>query len=367
MRALLGSLALSLVCGAFALVACGNSFTSDSPDAGGGQSGGTTGGGGSGGGGAQCAFGEKSCNGQCVKRTDPAFGCGSQSCDPCSIPHAVPDCGVKDCRVGSCEQGYFDCNKDVQDGCESQLNDVNNCGSCEAQCTNGLVCSNQTCATNCGPGTTLCNGTCTITASDPNHCGGCSNICPNPNHATATCAQGECGIQCIAGYGDCDGDPSNGCETPLNDISHCASCTTQCAAPTNAVPECTSGSCTWSCAAGFGDCDGVKSNGCEKDLRSDKNNCGACGVQCTNGVSPACCDGNCVDLDSSTAHCGSCDAACTAGPNVSSTACAAGHCTITCAANHLDCDGDCQTGCECTGGPCADAATTCLSLITCST
>ena len=38
------------------------------------------------------------------------------------------------------------------------------------------------------------------------------------------------------------------------------------------------------CSTGFVDCDGQVANGCERDVRSDVNNCGACGNRCTSGV-----------------------------------------------------------------------------------
>ncbi len=49
----------------------------------------------------------------------------------------------------------------------------------------------------------------------------------------------------------------------------------------NAAGICTGGVCgSPSCSAGFGNCDGKASNGCEDTLSSDANNCGACGNAC---------------------------------------------------------------------------------------
>jgi hypothetical protein len=51
---------------------------------------------------------------------------------------------------------------------------------------------------------------------------------------------------------------------------------------------CANGACT--CAAGFGDCDGDQQNGCETELESNARHCGACGRDCQGG---ACSSGKC--------------------------------------------------------------------------
>ncbi len=85
-----------------------------------------------------------------------------------------------------------------------------------------------TSGTDGGPCTgALCGGACVDTTTDPNHCGGCSRTCVIP-HATAACGAGSCAIgRCTAGFSDCDGDPSNGCERSVACTSG-ESCTTSC-------------------------------------------------------------------------------------------------------------------------------------------
>jgi hypothetical protein len=74
--------------------------------------------------------------------------------------------------------------------------------------------------------------------TDVNHCGGCNQVC-QLDHATASCAGGQCAIaSCDAGFFDCDGDATNGCET-MQDAFHCGGCFTVCG-----VDEtCVSGRC----------------------------------------------------------------------------------------------------------------------------
>ena len=48
----------------------------------------------------------------------------------------------------------------------------------------------------------------------------------------------------------------------------------------NATSICTAGACSLTCNTGFGNCDGMVANGCEVNLGTDRNNCGACGNVC---------------------------------------------------------------------------------------
>jgi hypothetical protein len=47
---------------------------------------------------------------------------------------------------------------------------------------------------------------------------------------------------------------------------------------------CSGGQCVITqCAPGFADCNGNPADGCEANLNSDRNNCGACGNHCLSG------------------------------------------------------------------------------------
>jgi hypothetical protein len=53
---------------------------------------------------------------------------------------------------------------------------------------------------------------CIDLSSSAAHCGSCSNACPSAPNAIATCKASTCTIACNPGYGDCDSNPTNGCE-----------------------------------------------------------------------------------------------------------------------------------------------------------
>lgn len=55
----------------------------------------------------------------------------------------------------------------------------------------------------------------------------CCNVIDRSEAPNTTCSEGKC--ECTGGFGDCDGDDANGCETPLaTDPLHCGSCGRDC-------------------------------------------------------------------------------------------------------------------------------------------
>ena len=205
---------------------------------------------------------------------------------------------------------------------------------------------------------------------DPTN-GMCSNpvaangtACTLPNGAGA-CAAGVCvSAACAPGFGNCDGNAANGCETATTTITHCGACGTVCPAATNAAATCTTAGCGLACAAGFANCDGSATNGCEQNVATDETNCGACGHACTDGrtctagacTATACtagranCDGselNGCEVTPATdvANCGACAHACSFAN--AGAACADGACVIgSCTGAYTNCDGNAANGCE---------------------
>ncbi|MDY0000802.1 MAG: MopE-related protein [Polyangia bacterium] len=67
--------------------------------------------------------------------------------------------------------------------------------------------------------------------SDINHCGSCNHQCTNA-HGSTSCVSGVCTPVCDSGWGNCDGDPSNGCETDLSLVGNCGTCSSDSQCPT---------------------------------------------------------------------------------------------------------------------------------------
>ena len=155
----------------------------------------------------------------------------------------------------------------------------------------------------------------------------CGVSCPAPANGTALCGGGRCGIaNCVANYGDCDGNAANGCEVDLRaSAANCGACGAACAAGrgcvagacvevppsvlvgsypfrvgacercsvANATCVCGvfSGWAVYTCLSGYAECDGMSANGCEARLASSAMNCGRCGNACPGGT--ACVNATC--------------------------------------------------------------------------
>ncbi|MGB0590262.1 MAG: hypothetical protein ACPGU1_11325 [Myxococcota bacterium] len=148
------------------------------------------------------------------------------------------------------------------------------------------VCEFQTCALQCVPGFANCdrevgNG-CEQSLSTPAHCAGCDVLC-EPDNGFGSCATGVCLVAaCNLGFGDCDAQADNGCETLLVTVTDCGGCGVPCTLP-NALATCDAGDCAVdTCDAGFGDCDGQLDNGCETAVDT-RLMCGDCDTVCTPG------------------------------------------------------------------------------------
>jgi hypothetical protein len=214
-----------------------------------------------------CGSGQKLCDGTCVSIDNPVYGCDETSCSPCSLSRGVAVCSGNSCVLGSCNAGYADCDLDASDGCEVDLSLPAHCGSCNAACgTAAPDCSpiNGTfeCITNCQPPQpTLCNGTCVDLTSSAANCGQCGVPCPAVANGTTSCSDSTCAFSCTAPYLKCGA----GCVAP-NDPTACGPACTACTPPAHANATCPASSCSFTCKAGYGDCDMDPTNGCETML-----------------------------------------------------------------------------------------------------
>ncbi|MDP3274013.1 MAG: hypothetical protein Q8Q09_02380 [Deltaproteobacteria bacterium] len=258
--------------------------------------------------------------------------------DGSDVTIALDIADVPDASCGACRPGDICCGG----RCVTTTSDPTHCGMCGRTCANNTLCTSGMCTTTCSPGFSDCdlnrtNGCEQDTQSSLANCGACGRACTGAN-GTSTCTMGACSLTCNAGFADCDMARSNGCETDTNSsVASCGACGRVCGGA-NSMGTCTAGSCSLACAAGFANCDGNTSNGCELDVRSNVSNCGGCGTVCRAplGGSTSCvlgicqaacpagqnqCGTSCVNLQTSATNCGGCGVVCGAG-----TTCVSGTC-----------------------------------------
>lgn len=310
---------------------------------------------------------DEDCDGT-IDEGDPSLLC------PAGSHVASTRCAGGACQIDTCDPDYDDCNAIASDGCEVDIDTPSDCGGCGDACTLEHVavagCDAGSCTiVTCEAGFGDCNGVASDGCEQPltsnSHCGGCAMLCAAPN-STSSCSTGTCAIaSCDRNWGDCDGRLDNGCESPLTTNVDCGACERICA-PSSGTGDCSTGICrVTTCSPGFEDCNASTADGCETSIRS-LSNCGACGVPCAfpNGTAScaagACtltdcvpgfgnCDGitsnGCETRVNTLTSCGACGLAC--APAHASGDCSSGSCGISsCDAGWADCDGSVANGCE---------------------
>jgi hypothetical protein len=299
----------------------------------------------------------------------------------CTRPHADGVCLGGNCTIVRCHEGYSDCDKQTENGCEATLTTSDNCGACGARCglpnvthhvcamgQKGAACGiDDSSGNGCKDGFADCdknpaNG-CETSLHTLSNCGACGQTCAL-DVAEASCDSGKCEfVSCAPGFADCSGV---GCQSLTGDKHNCGECDRECGTD---APMCFGGRCTaMTCEGETADCDGKAGNGCETDLTSI-DSCGSCTTRCGpyDHATAVCreklcgigeCEEGFVDCDdvhengcetdaSQPANCGGCGHDCGALPHVMSSTCDAGECSeLECEPGWGDCDGDPDTGCE---------------------
>lgn len=237
-----------------------------------------------------CKTGFGDCNDEkgdgCETKLDTQSDCGR-----CGLACSRGSCAGGACTAQQCDDGWADCDGDGSNGCETALNTLDDCGFCNAECEpiGGMpvTCERGVCEIEqCDPGFFDCDGDplngCESELRDSLNCGQCGEACNIPN-ATASCATGQCAFaECVDGWGDCNDDTGDGCETSLDTLSDCGQCGRTCQGSTaTSIVACENGACVEAiqCDPGYGNCDGSPANGCEARLNT-KENCGSCGTNC---------------------------------------------------------------------------------------
>ena len=321
----------------------------------------------------RCEAGTAECDGDTATVCETDVSNDPGNCGRCRVTCASAFCSGGTCTSVDCPTGFADCNQEEADRCETDLSTIEDCGACGTHCStvNGEPsCTTRGCLIACDEGYDDCDddvdtGCETRLATDASHCGACGNECTNEN-GSSRCVDGECSPRCDGGFGDCDGDPSNGCETDVRtSVSNCGACGERCA-PTHAEGACEDGVCTAACDTNFEDCNGDVLDGCEADLTAPEtcgscmNHCGSnggtasCGVDgaceivcdddrddCANGIADGCETNTAVNTE----HCGICGRVCPS--NMGTPACSGGTCGIsTCVDPYRECEPNDALACE---------------------
>lgn len=242
--------------------------------------------------------GNKVCFGLCVKIDQPNTGCGGSSCAACDPKNVVKTAckggaSTLACGYDGCLTGFDNCDGQAANGCETSLGLKSSCGSCATSCqvptplcavTAGVA----ACVAACPVDTKECSGACVDTRESLDNCGDCGIKCQR-QAAIATCQAGACKYVCQPGTHAC----GNVCASDIDPKTCGPSCTDCPATKPNTTPTCISGSCGITCMKGFLDCDGDPSNGCEVSgvaCPPPTGNCG--GMTC--GPKLQCCNNACI-------------------------------------------------------------------------
>ena len=187
-----------------------------------------------------------------------------------------------------------DCNGMVDDGLGQSTCGVGACQTTVQNCINGVP-------QMCQPGNPAPNEICGNMIDDD--CDGfvdesgciCANDsqCPMRPNSIPQCVASQCTFACIMGYADCNNQAADGCEIiTQTDPNNCGGCGIACTQFQNTTTaSCLNGGCTIGpCSPGYANCNALNGDGCEVNIQdSDPNNCGGCGTVCP--VSNPTCNG----------------------------------------------------------------------------
>jgi hypothetical protein len=222
-------------------------------------------------------------------------GCGL--CDTGKTDRCVQGNCVCGQTGGSCPPGEFCCSGDCTDH-----RDLNHCGACDTPCQPQNVasasCDQGACTYDqCSAGfydcdTNEANGC--ETASGLDNCSACGDACPDqvlyPNTTGHSCPAGICLYQCALGYADCDAG-SAGCETTLGTLLDCSDCGDACVDSAAGGKVCIDEGGAWRCGCtSEADCDGDDMCCTQTCTPHDTDHCADCDTGCTIATGGPGCD-----------------------------------------------------------------------------
>ena len=157
-----------------------------------------------------CAPGTEDCNGDATDGCEAHLDTDPDNCKACHftcppVRNGAPGCAAGACGVGSCAGTFADCDRRASNGCEIDTStNLKNCGQC------GLAClapphmvadcvAGKCVMAGCGKGFRDCNrnlgdGCETNIDADPANCGGCGIVCAGK----LSCFRGKC-LDCSGG------------------------------------------------------------------------------------------------------------------------------------------------------------------------
>jgi hypothetical protein len=250
--------------------------------------------GGTAGGGALCQPGTRSCDvtGTLVLTCAP----DGSSYLPMSCEQLGQRCLDGACRPIVCTPGELFCDGNDLVRC----NELGTLATVKQQCAVGEYCDAESASCQdflCRANQPVCNGTLATLCDDSGtkYLPGGKDCSLYPGER---CRAGSC--SCDPSRANCNGIEQDGCEISLtSDPDNCGDCGVVCSNNHVPAPSC-DGTCNGACQVGFADCDGDRQgDGCETATNSDASNCGGCGVLCSsNNVAATCsagkCNGKCV-------------------------------------------------------------------------
>ncbi|MBX3220494.1 MAG: hypothetical protein KF795_08250 [Labilithrix sp.] len=170
-------------------------------------------------------------------------------------PNTYFGCAEGQCGTLKCNGLWADCDAVRANGCEQALLDDNNCATCGNKCPDGQRCA--------------------LNAILMPEC-----MCPAGQTFCGSCNGGVC---------------QGSCADLVNDDANCGACGARCELNVAQAHEaCVYGKCERTCANGWGDCNGNRDDGCETHVAADPKNCGGCGIVCDGIAGQACVDGQCM-------------------------------------------------------------------------
>ncbi len=201
----------------------------------------------------RCDGFDNNCNGQIDEHIDfqnDVNHCGN-CFTHCQAIHATTACVMGECQLQGCEAGYYDINRERNDGCEyqCQFNGAERCDGADNDC-DGKFDED-------------------FDFNSIENCGGCGITCQF-NHAQASCVEGTCQLDaCYADFVNLNTQNADGCEYACHFTGN------------------------ERCDYLDNDCNGSTDEGF--DLQRDINNCGACQRVCHyDHAQTLCAAGNCL-------------------------------------------------------------------------